>query len=262
MISTDFKTEARRALSGKWGKAVLITLVYTIITGILSSIQNNISLPALKAIISIAVVVVEVPLVFGFLYSLYKLFKGEDVKVFDFFSLGFTNIVKAWDIVFNTIIKMIVPVILIIVAIVMMIIGGSNMPTITYSYDTSFAHIAVSDITGVNPLFPIGGILFFIAMIWITIRGLFFVLSNYIAFDNMDMPAKEVVEKSKSLMTGKRGKFFVLLLTFIGWAILCVLTLGIGYLWLLPYVQFSIFAFYKYLAGDNNKETEKVEATE
>ena len=53
-------------------------------------------------------------------------------------------------------------------------------------------------------------------------------------------------------MTGKRGKLFCLQLSFIGWAILGVFTLGIGYLWLVPYIQFAIVAFYKFVAGDND----------
>ena len=42
MISGDFKKEAREKLSGKWGKGVLITLVYVLITVILSFISEKI----------------------------------------------------------------------------------------------------------------------------------------------------------------------------------------------------------------------------
>ena len=43
----------------------------------------------------------------------------------------------------------------------------------------------------------------------------------------------------------------VLQFSFIGWAILSALTLGIGYLWLTPYTQCSIIAFYKNLSNKN-----------
>ena len=46
-------------------------------------------------------------------------------------------------------------------------------------------------------------------------------------------------------MKGKRWKMFCLGCRFIGWALLCVLTLGIGLLWLVPYVNTSIAAFYE-----------------
>jgi uncharacterized membrane protein len=60
-------------------------------------------------------------------------------------------------------------------------------------------------------------------------------------------------------MKNNRGKLFGLQLSFIGWAILATLTLGIGYLWLMPYLQFALIAFYKFVNGDNsNIEAEVV----
>lgn len=52
-------------------------------------------------------------------------------------------------------------------------------------------------------------------------------------------------------MQGKRSKLFFLQLSFIGWAILAVFTFGIGYLWLLPYMQFATIAFYDFVAGND-----------
>ena len=39
-------------------------------------------------------------------------------------------------------------------------------------------------------------------------------------------------------------------LSFIGWAFLCLLTLGIGYIWLYPYIQASEAAFYEEVKAD------------
>ena len=64
-------------------------------------------------------------------------------------------------------------------------------------------------------------------------------------------------EESEKLMAGKRGKLFCLQLSFIGWAILAIFTLGIGYLWLAPYIQFATIAFYKFANSDNDS----IEAT-
>ena len=46
-------------------------------------------------------------------------------------------------------------------------------------------------------------------------------------------------------MNGKKWKLFCLHFSFIGWAILSVLTFGIGFLFLMPYMQASITAFYE-----------------
>lgn len=72
-------------------------------------------------------------------------------------------------------------------------------------------------------------------------------MSFYILNDNPQMSAKEALEESKRMMNGYKGKLFLLQLSFIGWALLCILTLGIGYLWLIPYIQTSTANFYQNL---------------
>jgi uncharacterized membrane protein len=46
------------------------------------------------------------------------------------------------------------------------------------------------------------------------------------------------------MMYGFKWKYFCLALRFLGWAILCLFTLGIGFLWLIPYMQVSFANFY------------------
>jgi len=45
-------------------------------------------------------------------------------------------------------------------------------------------------------------------------------------------------------MDGYKWKYFRLLLRIFGLSLLCILTLGIGFLWLLPYAQVSTAKFY------------------
>jgi len=52
---------------------------------------------------------------------------------------------------------------------------------------------------------------------------------------------------SRHLMNGYKGKLFLLDLSFIGWHILALFTLGIGYLWLTPYISATKAAFYENL---------------
>ncbi len=50
-------------------------------------------------------------------------------------------------------------------------------------------------------------------------------------------------------MYGYKWKFFCLNLRFLGWAILCLFTLGIGFLWLIPYMEISFAKFYDDING-------------
>jgi uncharacterized membrane protein len=68
----------------------------------------------------------------------------------------------------------------------------------------------------------------------------FYILAEDDTIDSMD-----ALRKSKEMMDGYKWKYFCLGLRFIGWALLCVLTLGIGFLWLSPYIQVSYAKFYE-----------------
>lgn len=57
----------------------------------------------------------------------------------------------------------------------------------------------------------------------------------------------DTITASRRLMDGYKGQLFFLDLSFIGWAILCMLTFGIGFLWLQPYMNASKAAFYDHL---------------
>jgi len=49
------------------------------------------------------------------------------------------------------------------------------------------------------------------------------------------------------MMQGYKNDYFLLQLSFIGWGILCSLTLGIGFLWLTPYIKTGNAIFYREL---------------
>ncbi len=69
-------------------------------------------------------------------------------------------------------------------------------------------------------------------------------MAFYILYDNPDLTAREALRKSKQMMRGHKGQLFVLGLSFIGWGLLCILTLNIGLFWLVPYIKLSCANFY------------------
>jgi len=71
-----------------------------------------------------------------------------------------------------------------------------------------------------------------------------YALATYIMAEEPSVSAHDAVERSKALMAGHKGRLFTLGLSFIGWAILAALTLGIGSLWLSPYMNAANAAFY------------------
>ena len=74
----------------------------------------------------------------------------------------------------------------------------------------------------------------------------------YIAIDNPDMTAKECMKKSIEMMNGHKFEYFIMGLSFYGWTLLLVPTLGIISVWLIPYMQASYAGFYRDLVNKEN----------
>lgn len=77
-------------------------------------------------------------------------------------------------------------------------------------------------------------------------------MTAYIMKDNPEMGAMECIKKSKAMMSGYKWKLFLLDLGFIGWMLLCIVTLGIYGLWLGPWMQCSRAKFYEELKARQN----------
>lgn len=74
-----------------------------------------------------------------------------------------------------------------------------------------------------------------------------FAMAPFIMLEKPHLSPLEVLRESKEMMHGNKMDLFLLNLSFIGWAFLCVLTLGIGSLWLVPYMNASYASFYRFL---------------
>jgi len=77
-----------------------------------------------------------------------------------------------------------------------------------------------------------------------------YALVPYIMHDHPELSASEILQMSRVMMKGHKMDLFLLYLSFIGWALLCVLTLFIGYFWLEPYMQMTMVKFYEQLRAE------------
>lgn len=93
------------------------------------------------------------------------------------------------------------------------------------------------------------GIFTFLWMLLLIVPGIIKALSYSMAFfifaDDGAKAPMNVIYESKKMMYGYKGKLFCLYLRFFGLLLLCILTLGIGFLWLLPYMQVTMAKFYE-----------------
>ena len=94
------------------------------------------------------------------------------------------------------------------------------------------------------------------------IKSYSYAMTFFIAKDHPELSADDCIEESMRMMDGRKMDLFLLDLSFIGWALLCIIfTFGIGFLWLRPYIKTSHAIFYRELKAELDPEMEDVDAT-
>jgi uncharacterized membrane protein len=183
-INSEIRAEARTALKGQWGMAVVATLIYITIAGLAG-------IPYVGIVFSLLVSSV---LGYGFVITFLKVIRKEQLDVSNLFD-GFHNYFKV-----------LVPMLLVSI----------------YTFLWTL-------------LLIIPGI----------IKSYSYAMTPYLLHDNPSLDAETLICKSMEMMKGHKMKLFLLDLSFIGWFLLCILTLFIGFLWLHPYVMSAHAAFYE-----------------
>lgn len=79
-----------------------------------------------------------------------------------------------------------------------------------------------------------------------------YAMTPYILQDDPDCKYDAAICRSMELMHGHKMDLFLLDLSFIGWVILCLLTLGIGFLFFTPYWHTARAKFYEELVAQEN----------
>ncbi|OEF95695.1 DUF975 family protein [Desulfuribacillus alkaliarsenatis] len=72
-----------------------------------------------------------------------------------------------------------------------------------------------------------------------------YAMAYYIMVDNPGIGGLEAIRRSKKMMQGHKGRLFYLWLSFLGWFIFGVMTLGLGFLYVAPYYEATKASFYE-----------------
>lgn len=98
-------------------------------------------------------------------------------------------------------------------------------------------------------------LLFFIPGI---VKSYSYSMMFYVLAENPKLGAAKAMDISKVLTQGHKADLFVMDLSFLGWSILCCISCGIGFVWLIPYMTMTeTYAYYdlKKMALAQNKLT-------
>ncbi|MDO0823429.1 DUF975 family protein [Desulfosporosinus nitroreducens] len=77
------------------------------------------------------------------------------------------------------------------------------------------------------------------------IAALRYSMAYYIMIDNPQLSAFEALNRSKLMMVGFKSELFSFWLSYLGWFLLGVITLGIAFLWVTPYYETAKANFYQ-----------------
>ena len=247
LMISDLKEKAKKSLSGKYGDAIGVIIILFLISlfiGILLA-PLKLSDEATNSLSNFIEFVVSCLLTFGVISFFLKLSRDEEVEINELWSktgmwYKFLGACAVLGIITSLI--AIVGVVAAFIPLGFMINGNifSNLSTT----------IVWQDIINSNMIIPMGALTILIAIITtiiLVIVSTRYQLVFYILLDNPDMGIVDAFRLSSKMMKGHIIDYLALQLSFLGWMILGILTLGILYLWLIPYIAVTDCNFYNQL---------------
>lgn len=82
-----------------------------------------------------------------------------------------------------------------------------------------------------------------------------YAMTPFIMLEKPELSASEAINASKELMNGHKWELFCLDFSFIGWDLLCILTLNIGQIALMPYRNAAYAVFYRTITDTRTNST-------
>lgn len=234
MRATDIRAKARRALSGRWFVAAIAGIIATMF-GAASGFTLNINFDSLDLEGSTEGLSSFAPQL------------DPDITIPVLIGAGVAMLVY-------------VAIMFVLACVISVGYAEFNLDLVdryTPRIRTLFSHFGQTKTAVVAALMIfvrvlIGTIFFIIPGIIIAFR---YVAVYYIIAENPYITAKEALERSRELMWHNKWRYFCLSLSFIGWDLLCALTLGIASIWITPYRQAAFATFYRQI----QKEQEDAE---
>lgn len=242
-LASDFRQSARDALKGKWGLAVVTGIVASIL-GVSTHSGGGISFDFSGFNNSDVETEINIP---------------SDFNFEDFSSMEeiFPSVEPAFWAVFGTVLAIGLAFGL-VVGIAFFILGSIVSP----GYAKFNLNLIDGETAEVNDLFKyfknwsnmvlanlLRSLYIFLWSLLCFIPGIIasytYAMVPYIMAENPELTPKEACERSKQLMDGNRLHLFCLTFSFIGWAILCVFTCGIGNIVLAAYIEAAVADFYR-----------------
>ena len=87
------------------------------------------------------------------------------------------------------------------------------------------------------------------------IKSLSYSMVPFVLKDNPELSFNAAIERSMAMMEGHKWEYFCLILTFIGWFLLIIITAGIASLWVTPYMSATFANYYEAVKAEYETKT-------
>ncbi|MGE6555262.1 DUF975 family protein [Exiguobacterium artemiae] len=94
------------------------------------------------------------------------------------------------------------------------------------------------------------GLWFLLFIIPGIIKSFSYLMTFYILRDEPSIGILDAITRSRQMMDGHKMEAFLLVLSFIGWFLLGLITIGIAFLWVGPYFSVTLAKFYDRIRGE------------
>ena len=89
------------------------------------------------------------------------------------------------------------------------------------------------------------------------VKSYSYAMTPYILLDKPELSATDAITESRKMMNGHKMELFLLDLSFIGWILLSLITCGILFLYVAPYMQAARAEFYRTLKGEDEPKADE-----
>ncbi|MBQ6910708.1 MAG: DUF975 family protein [Bacteroidales bacterium] len=228
--NTTFKEEALSALKGNWGKGVLLMLIYFLLAGVF-----------MGPVVYTSIAMQEQLLELGGRNNINQMLSAMQDP--DFLSLQTQANASSSGLTLLEILVLFPLSLGVLNAFRKLLTEGDNdlVPNAFHLGFKPYLH-KVWGMLLMYILIVLWTLLFIIPGI---IKTYSYAMTPYILHENPELSASEAIHRSRMMMKGHKFDLFWLQLSFIGWFFLCLLTTGIGFLWLQPYYYTAQAAFYE-----------------
>ena len=227
--NTFFKDSALSALRGNWGKAILAVLVYFFIVLAMAGPAGYTS------------VMMQDAMDVSSITSLSELMQDPDYLAAQKVNNGVSGLTFLLEIF------LLIPLGVAFLNVFRKLLVNGDNNTLGNLFDFSNYWRKVGGMLLVGIFTFLWTLLFIIPGI---IKAFSYSMTPYILDENPELGASEAIHRSRMMMKTHKFDLFWLYLSFIGWWLLCILTCGIGFLWLVPYFQTAKAAFYEEVKAD------------